>query len=66
VFLIDDGEEQGLLGAEGFVADPARARDAAFIVNLEARGTSGTPYLFETSREQRWLVPIVAARCRTR
>ncbi|HEX3757858.1 MAG TPA: M28 family peptidase [Kofleriaceae bacterium] len=60
VFLIDDGEEQGLLGAEGFIADPGRARDAAFVVNLEARGTSGTPYLFETSREQRWLVPIVA------
>jgi hypothetical protein len=60
VFLIDDGEESGLLGAEGFVADAARSSDAAFIINLEARGTTGTPYLFETSREQRWLVPIVA------
>lgn len=60
VFLIDDGEEAGLLGAEGYLADAARGRDAAFVVNLEARGTSGTPYLFETSREQRWLVPIVA------
>lgn len=60
VFLIDDGEEAGLLGAEGFVADPARSKDAAFIINLEARGTSGTPFLFETSREQRWLIPIVA------
>jgi hypothetical protein len=60
VFLIDDGEESGLLGAEGFVADAARSSDAAFFINLEARGTTGTPYLFETSREQRWLVPIVA------
>ncbi|HEX3482608.1 MAG TPA: M20/M25/M40 family metallo-hydrolase [Kofleriaceae bacterium] len=60
VFLIDDGEEEGLLGAVGFVADAARSADAALVINLEARGTSGTPYLFETSREQRWLVPIVA------
>ena len=60
VFLIDDGEESGLLGAEGFVADAARSSDAAFIINLEARGTTGTPYLFETSREQRWLIPIAA------
>src|SRR5215510_1126208 len=60
VFLIDDGEEAQLLGAVGFVADPARSKDAAFIINLEARGTSGTPFLFETSREQRWLIPVVA------
>ena len=60
VFLIDDAEEAGLVGAEGYVADAGRSRDAAFIINLEARGTTGTPYLFETSREQRWLVPIVA------
>ncbi|HEY6175760.1 MAG TPA: M20/M25/M40 family metallo-hydrolase, partial [Kofleriaceae bacterium] len=60
VFLIDDGEESGLLGAEGFVADAQRSADAAFFINLEARGTSGTPYLFETSREQRWLVPVLA------
>jgi hypothetical protein len=58
--LIDDGEELGLLGAEGYVADAARSRDAAFVINLEARGTSGAPFLFETSREQAWLIPIVA------
>src|SRR5262249_32248545 len=60
VCLTDDGEEAGLLGAEGFVADAARSAAAAFFINLEARGTNGTPYLFETSREQRWLVPILA------
>ena len=60
VFLIDDGEEEGLLGAVGFMADAARSSDAAFFINLEARGTTGTPYLFETSREQRWLAPIMA------
>jgi len=60
VFLIDDGEESGLLVAEGFVADAARSKDAAFVINLEARGTTGTPFLFETSREQRYLVPVMA------
>lgn len=60
VFVIDDGEEVGLLGAYGFVADPARARDIAMVINIEARGTSGTPFLFETSRDNRWLIPIVA------
>ena len=60
VFLIDDSEESGLLGAEAFVADPTRSTDAAFIINLEARGTTGTPFLFETSGEQRHLVPVMA------
>jgi hypothetical protein len=59
-FLIDDGEEAGLLGAEAFVADPARSKDTGFVINIEARGTSGTPFLFETSRDRRWLMPIVA------
>lgn len=57
-FLVDDGEEAGLLGAEAFVAEPA-ARSASAIVNLEARGTSGPSYLFETSNNNRWLIPIV-------
>lgn len=60
VFLIDDGEEGGLLGADGFVADPERSKDVAFVINVEARGTSGTPFLFETSRDNRWLIPTMA------
>jgi len=38
VFLIDDGEESGLLGAEGFVADAARSKDAAFVITLRRAG----------------------------
>ncbi len=60
VFLIDDAEEGGLLGAEGFLADARRSRDAALFINVEARGTSGPSFLFETSRDNRWLIPIVA------
>ena len=59
-FLIDDGEEAGLLGAEAFVADRASIEPVAAIVNVEARGTSGPSFMFETSRNNRWFVPIVA------
>ncbi|HEV8432482.1 MAG TPA: M28 family peptidase, partial [Thermoanaerobaculia bacterium] len=55
--LIDDGEELGLLGAEGFVqAMPT----VGAVVNLEARGTSGPSYLFETSANNRWFLGAVA------
>ena len=56
IFLIDDGEEAGLLGAEGFVADPGLRASAGCIINVEARGTRGPSSLFETSRNNRWLV----------
>ena len=48
-FLITDGEEAGLLGAEAFAVRP-RARPIRAIVNVEYRGSSGPSYLFETSR----------------
>ena len=57
VFLIDDGEEQGLLGAQAF----ATSEEAAGIladVNIEARGTTGPSFLFETSGGDLWLAPL--------
>jgi hypothetical protein len=59
VFLITDGEEAGLLGAEAFVADTDLAKNAAAFINIENRGTSGPSYMFETSRNNRWLVPLI-------
>ncbi|HEY2093486.1 MAG TPA: M28 family peptidase [Thermoanaerobaculia bacterium] len=55
--LIDDGEELGLLGAEGFVQGMP---SVGAVVNLEARGTSGPSYLFETSANNRWFLGPVA------
>jgi hypothetical protein len=55
-FLIDDGEEAGLLGAEAFVADEALAKDVEVVINVEMRGTYGASNLFETSRGNRWLI----------
>jgi hypothetical protein len=60
VFLVTDAEEQGLIGAEGFVADASASRGVAVLENVEARGTGGPSFLFETSRHNQWLVPIIA------
>jgi hypothetical protein len=59
-FLIDDGEEAGLLGAEALVADEALSRDVEVVINVEMRGTYGASNLFETSRGNRWLIRHVA------
>ncbi len=56
VLLIDEGEEAGLLGAEGFVASDPLARQVGAVINLEARGTGGPSLMFETSDENGWLI----------
>ena len=61
ILLIDDGEEAGLLGAEAFVADEGSRRSAGAVINIEARGTRGPSALFETSRNNRWLVSHAVA-----
>ena len=60
LFLFDDGEEAGLIGAEAFVRRESGVRQIGAVVDLENRGTSGTSYLFETSADNRWLVDLVA------
>jgi hypothetical protein len=60
VFLITDGEEAGLLGAEAFVADAALSRDAKVMINVEDRGTYGPSNMFETSLHNRWLIRRLA------
>jgi len=49
-FLINEGEESGLIGARAFLErDPLAARvDTA--INLESRGVTGPAIMFETSR----------------
>lgn len=60
VYLVTDAEEVALLGAEGFVADPASLRGSAAVINVEARGTDGPSFLFETSRRNAWLASVIA------
>lgn len=46
-FLLDDGEEAGLLGAHAFAQEPEFGR-IGWVVNLEARGDVGASSLIET------------------
>jgi len=55
VLLVTDGEEDGLLGAKLFGANPL-SREVALVVNLDARGTGGRSYLFETGSANAWVV----------
>ncbi|MFQ5416746.1 MAG: M20/M25/M40 family metallo-hydrolase [Myxococcota bacterium] len=59
IFLIDDGEEVGLLGAVAFTRDPWED-DVAAVVNVEARGSSGPSLMFETSPGSSALVEVFA------
>ncbi len=59
-FLITDGEEGGLLGAEAFAEKSRWFQKASVFVNLEARGTSGPSFLFETSDDNAWLISSLA------
>ncbi len=60
VFLIDDGEEAGLIGARAFLDHHPLARDIGVVVNMEARGTNGRAQMFETSVNNRSLVAALA------
>ena len=59
IFLIDDGEEHGLLGAIAFAAKHPWAEDVGAVVNLEARGTAGRSYMFETGTDNAWLIDLM-------
>ena len=60
VFLFDDAEEAGLVGAESFVARSPWAKRVAVVVNVEARGTRGESFMFETTPGHRWLIDLMA------
>ena len=51
VFLLTDGEETGLLGAQAFVDNrESYGFEIGRIINLEARGVRGPAMMFETGR----------------
>jgi hypothetical protein len=54
IFLLDDGEEGGLLGARAFMKRDSWAGEIRAAVNLDARGTSGPSLMFETGRANDW------------
>ncbi len=60
IFLLTDGEEASLSGAQAF-ADSPLAREVKVVVNLEARGTRGPSLMFESIGNDGWLIPLLAA-----
>ncbi|HWY62571.1 MAG TPA: M20/M25/M40 family metallo-hydrolase [Rhizomicrobium sp.] len=60
IALFTDGEESGLLGAALFLRDPGWRARVGVVVNVEARGTSGPSYLFQTSGGDMNLVGLYA------
>lgn len=55
IFLITDGEEYGLLGAQYYVENNSMD-DVGLVLNYEARGASGPGIAFEWSPNNAWLV----------
>ena len=49
IFLFNEGEELGLVGARAFLADPL-SKNVDSLINLEARGVEGPVNMFETNR----------------
>jgi hypothetical protein len=58
--LITDGEEMGLLGAQGFCAQ-ANVKDFALVLNFDARGTTGASIMYETGPGNLHLIRHFAA-----
>lgn len=60
IFLFDDGEEAGLLGARAFVNSDPWATQVRADVNLDNRGASGPALMFETGSDNDWALNLYA------
>jgi hypothetical protein len=61
IILFSDAEELGLRGAHSFFSEHPWAQEIGFVLNLEARGSSGTSIMFETGPDNAWQVRGFAA-----
>lgn len=59
--LLTDGEEAGLLGANAFFARDPLAKRVGFVINLEARGSSGRVQMFQTGPNNGEAVRLLAS-----
>ncbi len=59
VFLLTDGEEMGLFGAQGFFRQHPLADDLDLVINFEARGNQGPPQMFQTSPDNAGLIQLL-------
>ena len=58
VFLFTDGEEDGLLGANGFVQSSPILKEVGVVLNFEGRGNAGIINMFETNPGNGWVVSM--------
>ncbi|HKU77537.1 MAG TPA: M28 family peptidase, partial [Pyrinomonadaceae bacterium] len=56
IALFSDAEEVGMRGALAFVYQHPWAKDVGVVLNFDARGNSGPVIMFETSRNNSWLI----------
>jgi hypothetical protein len=56
IFLVSDGEEEGLLGAALFMREHPWRTEPGVVLNFDSRGTSGAATMFETSHDNAWLL----------
>lgn len=62
VFLFSDSEENGLIGADAFARHHPLFAKVKAVINLEARGITGSSALFETGEGNRALIRMFAKR----
>jgi Peptidase family M28 len=60
-FVLTDGEEKGLLGAEAFWLNNKVREQIGLVVNFEARGSRGPSIMFQTSRDNGNLISEFAS-----
>lgn len=48
ILVITDGEEIGLMGAQSFLREDPWANEIGLLMNFEARGAAGPPFMFQT------------------
>jgi hypothetical protein len=61
IVLLTDGEELGLLGARAFVEEHQWMDDVAVVLSVEMRGVAGPSIMFETGRDNGWIVQAMKA-----
>ncbi|MBL0924922.1 MAG: M20/M25/M40 family metallo-hydrolase [Sphingomonadaceae bacterium] len=60
VFLVTDAEELGLVGAQEFFSRHRLAAKIGAVVNVEARGSKGRAFMFQTSQGNSGLIDLWA------
>lgn len=56
IFLFTDGEETGLFGSKAFIEEYALIDDIKIVLNFDGKGCSGYSIMFNTGKNNRWIV----------